>query len=242
MRSPLEDGYEWVSLGETPSTQTAAAEMLRGGSRVGVVFAKDQTAGRGRFGREWVSSPGDSLTYSLVFHAYPDHPRPHLVGMSVAVAAAGVLRCQLRWPNDLVIDKLKIGGILTELIADPAGRRIPIVGIGINLNQCAFPAELEPIATSLGLARGGQSDPESVGRRIIARLPSLPEPVSWGDLAPIWDLFDATPGKAFRLPTGEQATALGIGSEGQLLCSVGGESRSVLAAEALFGPSPSRPA
>jgi BirA family biotin operon repressor/biotin-[acetyl-CoA-carboxylase] ligase len=155
--------------------------------------------------------------------------------MSVAVAAAGVLRCRLRWPNDLVIDNRKVGGILTELITDGQGRRIPVVGVGVNLNQSEFPEELVEIATSLAIAHGGRFEPETVGRTILARLSDLPEPTSWSDLAPIWSLFDATPGKTFRLPDDRVATALGIGSEGQLMCSVEGESCSVLAAEAIFG-------
>jgi BirA family transcriptional regulator, biotin operon repressor / biotin---[acetyl-CoA-carboxylase] ligase len=237
MHAPTDGGYEWVSLEEAESTQTVAAEFVRAGARVGVVFAAEQTAGRGRFGRPWASVRGDSLTFSLVFHNYADHPRPYLIGMSVAAAAAGTLHSQLRWPNDLVEGGRKVGGILTELILDSHGRRIPVVGVGINLNQSEFPVELEDIATSIAQVRGGLYDPETIGRRILKRLMTLPEPATWSDLAPIWGLFDATPGKKFQLPSGEVAVALGVGSEGQLLCSVDGETRSVLAADAIFGAS-----
>jgi len=109
------------------------------------------------------------------------------------------------------------------------------VGVGINLNQVSFPEELSEIATSAHLIHGGQYDAEAIGLRIVSRLESLPEPSSWSALAPIWNLFDATPGKRFRLPTGEEAIALGIGSDGQLMCSVDGESQSVMAADAIFG-------
>jgi BirA family biotin operon repressor/biotin-[acetyl-CoA-carboxylase] ligase len=235
MRSPLDGGNEWRVLDESPSTQSAAAEILRSGERVGVVFAHEQTEGRGRFGRPWSSRRNDSLTYSLIFREYADHPRPYLVGMCVAIAAAGVLHCQLRWPNDLAEGGKKMGGILTELLPDENGRKVPVVGVGINLNQTEFQGELAEIATSAALIHGGSYDSEAIGRRIVSRLPDLPEPDSWEALAPIWNLFDATPGKRFRLVSGEEAIALGIGSEGQLLCSVDGESQSVLAADAILG-------
>jgi len=198
-------------------------------------FAHEQTAGKGRLGRVWLSKAGDSLTFSLIFRAYADHPKPHLIGMACALAAAGVLRCQLRWPNDLVIGELKLGGILTELLPDESGRLVPVVGIGVNLNQSEFPPEISGLATSLAIARGTHQDPQLIAHRIVERLGLLPEPNDWADLAPIWDLFDFTPGKRYKLPTGDESVALGIGSDGQLLCSVDGESRSILAAEALFG-------
>lgn len=235
MKSPTSSGEQWIELATVESTQSIAAKALLEGDPTGVVFAHEQTSGKGRFGRTWISKEGDSLTFSMIFRAYADHPRPYLVAMAASLAAAGVLHCQLRWPNDLVVGGLKLGGILTELLPDSQGRLVPVVGIGINLNQSAFPPEIETIATSLSLVRGGNYDPQLIAHRIVERLASLPEPTKWTDLQPVWDLFDATPGKRYRLQSGEEAVALGIGSEGQLLCAVDGESRAVLAAEALFG-------
>jgi BirA family transcriptional regulator, biotin operon repressor / biotin---[acetyl-CoA-carboxylase] ligase len=171
----------------------------------------------------------------VVFPAYADHPRPYLVGMAVALAAAGSIHCELRWPNDLILGARKVGGILTELITDPQGRSVPIVGVGVNLNQKTFPEEIAPIATSKALYDGGMYDPEHVARTIVDRLALLPEPSNWSDLAPVWSLFDNTPGKIYKLPDGKEATALGVGPQGELLCAVNGESTTVLAADALFG-------
>jgi BirA family biotin operon repressor/biotin-[acetyl-CoA-carboxylase] ligase len=235
MKSPTAGGEQWAEIDRVDTTQALAAEYLRHNEPFGVVFAHEQTAGKGRLGRTWLSKDGDSLTFTLIFRAYADHPKPYLVGMAAALAAAGVLHCQIRWPNDLVIGTLKVGGILTELLPDSQGRLVPVVGIGINLNQASFPPEIEASATSLSQSRGGHYEPQLIAHRIVERLAILPEPTSWSDLAPIWDLFDFTPGKKYKLPSGEEAIALGIGSEGQLLCSVDGESRAVLAAEALFG-------
>jgi len=235
MKSPTSLGEQWIEVETTASTQSLAATYLLEDSPIGVIYAHEQTQGKGRFDRTWVSQTGDSLTYSLIFRAYPDHPKPYLIGMAAALAVAGVLHCKLRWPNDLVFGELKVGGILTQLMPDSKGRLVAVVGIGINLNQQSFPPEIAEIATSLSLARGGHYDPELIGHKIVERFASLPEPDEWGDLLPIWDLFDVTPGKKYKLVSGEVSTALGIGSEGQLLCSVEGESRTVLAAEAMFG-------
>src|SRR5947209_17623403 len=91
---------------------------------------------------------------SMAFAAYADHPRPYLVGMGVAVAAAAVIRCELAWPNDLVVGGQKLGGILTELLPDQTGRRVPVVGVGINLNHKRFPAEIAGRAPNAALYNG----------------------------------------------------------------------------------------
>jgi BirA family biotin operon repressor/biotin-[acetyl-CoA-carboxylase] ligase len=220
---------------EVLSTQDLAANEVKEGQG-GVFFASHQTLGRGRFGREWVSAGGDSLSMSMAFTAYADHPRPYLVGMTVAVAAAAVLHCELAWPNDLIAGGRKLGGILTEMVSDDQGRRIPVVGIGINLNQTQFPPEIAEIAESLARYSGGSYVPLKIAEAIVERLALMPEPDHWSDLAPVWNLFDHTPGKRYQIAEGVEATALGIGPEGQLMCSVNGETTSVMAADAIFGP------
>ena len=234
MKNPLKTG-SLLHVDVCGSTQDVAAELLAKGEKVGAVLAREQTAGRGRFGRTWHSQPGESLISTLIFHDYADHPQPHLIGMSLALAGAGAFYAQVRWPNDLMICGRKVSGILTELLPDDKGRRVPVVGMGVNLNQKSFHPEIAEIATSLTLAHGGEFDAEKVLRLVLERLEELPEPTSWAALAPIWGVFDKTPGKQYKLPDGKLAVAVGVGSEGQLLCSVEGETRAVLAAEALFG-------
>lgn len=235
MRNPLSSG-SLLRVDVCGSTQDVAGDLLAKGERVGVILAREQTAGRGRFGRTWHSQPGESLISTLIFHDYADHPQPHLIGMALAAAAAGAFYAQVRWPNDLMIGGRKVSGILTELMPDERGRRVPVVGMGVNLNQRSFPPDIEETATSLALAHGGQFEAEQVLRLVLERLNELPEPSSWAALAPIWGVFDKTPGKLYKLPDGKLAVAIGVGSEAQLLCTVDGETRTVLAAEAIFGP------
>jgi BirA family biotin operon repressor/biotin-[acetyl-CoA-carboxylase] ligase len=234
VRSPLDDGV-WLEIPEVDSTQVLAGRLLAAGDPAGVVFARHQTGGKGRFGRAWLSAPGDSLTMSLIFRAYADHSAPQFIGMAVACAAAAAIKCELQWPNDLVFGAKKVGGILTEILPDESGRRVPVVGIGVNLNQRSFPPEIADRAISMAQYRGENHDPAELGRAILERLLLMPEPDSWESVQPVWMLFDHTPGKSYFLPGGQEAIALGIGPDGGLVCSANGETRSVLAAEAIFG-------
>lgn len=178
---------------------------------------------------------GESVSLSLTFPDYADHPSPWLIGMGVAAAAAGALHCRLRWPNDLFIDNKKLGGVLTEIVTDPQGRRIPIVGIGVNIRTHSFPEELRDIATSLANHRPEFPTPIEAAHQIVQRIRLAPEPDSWSSLQPQWMLFDSTPEKHYRLHDGSEAIAIGVGPRGELICAVEGETQIVLAADALFG-------
>jgi BirA family biotin operon repressor/biotin-[acetyl-CoA-carboxylase] ligase len=216
------------------STQAEAQRLLANREPVGIVLAANQTAGRGRFTREWVSAPGRSLTMSLVFGNYADHPKPWLIGMAAAVAVAGATRAQLRWPNDLSLRGKKLGGILTEVVEDDR-RRVAIVGVGVNLRPVELPPELAGSVTDLESERGAAPSAADLARTILEHLERLPEPDSWAALAPVWGLFDATPGKKYRDGQGRVLVAIGIGSDGELIASHEGETETVLAADALFG-------
>lgn len=226
----------WIELDEVGSTQDYALELLaKDPSSSAVVIAKNQTAGKGRFNREWFSEPGSSLTMSLVLGDYAGFKSPHLLGMAVAVASAAAIHSRVSWPNDLMRSGRKLGGILTQLAPDGGSGQVPIVGVGINLNVSQFPAELQETATSLLLEFGHRFEPRTVAEQIIERIRLMPEPETWAQLEPIWSLFDSTPGKRYRLIEGEEAIAIGVGPEGSLICAVDGETRNVLAADSLLG-------
>ncbi|MBI5707709.1 MAG: biotin--[acetyl-CoA-carboxylase] ligase [Armatimonadetes bacterium] len=233
----------FLEVEEVDSTQHLAARLIKeNGHAPSLIFAHHQTSGHGRHGRTWYSAPGESLTASLVFGEYANAPKPWLIGMALACAAASVLHCQLQWPNDLLARGKKLGGVLTEVFEDRDGRRIPVVGLGINLNQSSFPPEIEQRAISLTMAHeagfGGANPmaltPRNILAKVVERLPSLPEPTEWAHLSPIWDLFDATAGKLYSMPDGRQGIALRVGRDGELLLSVEGNPMAVRAAEAHF--------
>jgi BirA family biotin operon repressor/biotin-[acetyl-CoA-carboxylase] ligase len=117
-------------FGEVDSTNRVAADLVRGGAADGLVVGADhQTAGRGRRGRSWESRPGSSLLVSVVLR-----PVPPLVTLAAGVAAAEACEAvagvavDLKWPNDVLVDGAKLGGILSELVGDAA-----VVGLGLNL-------------------------------------------------------------------------------------------------------------
>lgn len=238
MKNPLDHGY--VIVDTAKSTQDLAERAIQAGQPEGAIVARMQTEGRGRFQRQWHATPDDSLTCSLVFHQYPNHPKPYLLGMAVAIAAAGALHCQLKWPNDLIISGQKVGGILTEVISNPEGQKITVVGVGINLNQREFPPEIAHRAISLFMAHGNVSDPVSTLKAIGTHIELLPEPNSWSDLEKAWSLFDDTPGTTYKPPTGEPVRAVGIGSEGQLIAELNNETVSIYAADAIIGNQPNQ--
>ena len=223
-------------MDELESTQDLVASRVLAGNRSEpIVMAGRQLQGRGRLGRTWVDEEGKSLLVSVALWEYADHPQPWLLGMAVALAAAGALQTQVRWPNDLTIGGLKVGGILTEIYDSPGGARVPVLGLGVNLSQTKMPTDLDGKATSLKVSRGHDWSPLNAWKAVLNVLETIPEPTSWEDLRPIWEVLDDTPGKKYVTPDGREAVALGLGPGGHLIASVAGETVSVLAAEAVFG-------
>lgn len=145
---------EWHScLG---STMTEAARLAAAGAPSGTVIgAEEQTAGIGRHGRSWHSEPGSGLYVSIILRRrFQPIVLPVVtlaLGLAVreAILKATDLVCDLRWPNDVLIQSKKCAGILTVLESSAI-----IAGIGINVNHSSFPDELAGIATSLRLAGG----------------------------------------------------------------------------------------
>ena len=223
-----------IVLESVDSTQRYAAEQIKGGEFLGGVLALEQTEGKGRFGRKWHSPPGECLAVSLVFTNYAKYPRPYLIGMSLAVACARAFRAQVQWPNDVVIHGRKLGGILTELLPNAEGQLIPVVGVGLNLNQSAFDDEIADVAISLVMAHGLEVEPTEALARIMQQFETLREVQTWSDLAHYWERYDATEGKRYTLNDGRIGIAKSIGPDGELICDVDGHEERVLAADALM--------
>lgn len=146
---------------KTDSTNTVAMNLGELGEPHGaVVLAEEQTAGRGRAGRKWLSekSAGIHCTVLLRPRIAPAHaPLLTLVaGLAARDAVAEELDAapDIRWPNDLLVGGRKFSGILTEMHAEPDRMHYAVVGIGINVNQSKMPAELSEIATSLRMETG----------------------------------------------------------------------------------------
>ena len=138
------------------STNTVAMRMAERGEPHGaLVLAEEQTGGRGRAGRSWVSEKSTGIYCTILLR--PPIPPAHaplltlVAGLAARDAAAEDLDSapDIRWPNDLLVGGKKFGGILTEMHAEPDRIHYAVVGIGINVNQSKMPAEIADIATSL---------------------------------------------------------------------------------------------
>jgi len=167
-------------LAETGSTNDDARAWARDGAPHGaIVLAEEQTRGRGRLGRAWMSRPGEGLYFSIVLRPkLPPAAAPPLtlaVGLALlSTARASGAEAYLKWPNDLLAVesgvRKKCAGVLTEMATSGAHIEHVIVGIGLNVNVEAFTDELAPIATSLRRCVGHALDRGAVLRRLLSAL------------------------------------------------------------------------
>jgi BirA family biotin operon repressor/biotin-[acetyl-CoA-carboxylase] ligase len=146
----------------------AAALAARGEPHGTVVVAETQTEGIGRHGHSWHSASTGGLYLSIILRLPLAPDVLPVLAMALGLALqraiddlAGVA-CDLRWPNDVLLNEKKLAGILVQT-ADTA----VIAGIGVNVNQTAFPEELRAIATSLLLETGKQRSKEELLERIV---------------------------------------------------------------------------
>ncbi len=210
------------------STNDRARRIARAGApSFSVVVADEQTRGRGREGRRWLSPPGAGLWATATLSVRPSaHPVvPLLVGIAAARAIEEVcpgLRAGIEWPNDLVVADRKVGGILCESWDDGVGSRGMAIGTGINVSQrpTDFPPELRGRASSLRAVGAPRVSKSDLAGALFAGMRSLltpaPAPLE-GALRRELARRDALVDRAVVLGTGETGTARGIGREGTLL-------------------------
>lgn len=151
------------------STMIEASQLAVAGCEQGtVVIADEQTAGQGRHGRHWHSEPNAGLYVSMVLRpALRADSLPVLtlaLGLATAdaIAETAGLECDLRWPNDVMLEGKKVAGILVQLVDSAA-----IAGIGVNVNHMAFPAEIAAEATSIRIV---SSRPQSREQLLVTLL------------------------------------------------------------------------
>jgi BirA family biotin operon repressor/biotin-[acetyl-CoA-carboxylase] ligase len=140
------------------STMVEASSLANSGAAHGtVVLADEQTAGMGRFGRSWLSHADVGIYCSVLLRLNLRAGSLPIASLVLGLAAADAIQkstqliCDLRWPNDVLIQERKVAGILTHLTD-----ACIVAGIGINVNQTAFPSGLRTPATSLRIESGGR--------------------------------------------------------------------------------------
>lgn len=238
IRTLLPPGHPWgqqiIHLPCVDSTNTYAKALAQRGAPSGtVVLADTQSGGRGRLGRSFFSPAEKGLYLSVILR--PNCAAQQLmhltcaagVAAAEAMAEAAGIEIGLKWTNDLVVGKQKLGGILTELGTNPAthATEFAIVGIGINCShtQADLPPELRAMATSLALV-GGKSDRLALAAALIDRLSHMDARLLT-DRVRLIEEFAArciTVGQDIRIVRGDtvrDAHAYGIGADGSLLVS-----------------------
>jgi BirA family biotin operon repressor/biotin-[acetyl-CoA-carboxylase] ligase len=243
-----------VCLPSTDSTMRVVAEQaLRGAPHGAAVIAEEQTAGRGRLGRSFYSPPGANLYTSILLRGAPAGMlAPTLVlasGVAVAECVAAWLgdaaRVELKWPNDVRIDRRKTSGILVELTSSAGAPSFAVLGIGVNLNvdPATFPDEFRRRATSLSAASGKPVDRVAFAQRLygsLERVLDLHASAGFSALRPRFDALFRMRGERVRVaePAGAtcEGTVVGIDADGALRLAHGGAERRVVAGEVTLLP------
>jgi BirA family biotin operon repressor/biotin-[acetyl-CoA-carboxylase] ligase len=226
-----------------PTTMDAAALVAEGGAQHGVVIVADeQTAGRGRRGTHWVSPPGAGLYFSFVAR-----PRSRSAGdgtLSLITLAAGVavrdgiaaatgLAADLKWPNDVIIGRRKLAGILAEGMAIGSAGQAVIIGVGINLQAAAYPPDVAARATSIDGELGRGVDRGLVLAEVLVhlwdRLAALDQ--SPGDILQAWRAASPS-GVGTRVEwNGQHGVTAGIDDSGALLIKTADRIERIIAGE-----------
>lgn len=171
-------GRHAIAFDEVDSTNDTAMDSARHDDADGlVVTAEFQRAGRGRQGRVWLSPPGKNLMFSVLLmdgESLQHEAVTIAAGLAVAegIEKATDARCELKWPNDVLLDGRKVAGILVE-IRSPAfaqGRRCMVIGVGINVNASPPPGEVDSPVTSLFEYIGHDFERLDVLREVLCRL------------------------------------------------------------------------
>jgi BirA family biotin operon repressor/biotin-[acetyl-CoA-carboxylase] ligase len=230
-------GTPYLYEAECESTQLllAGSELPEGA----VAVADHQTGGRGRLGRRWEEAPGTGVLVSIVLHPPPDRHLPELslvtaLATAEAVEAATGLTAQVKWPNDVMLNRRKVAGIISEL-ADG----VVVAGIGVNVNQTReqLPADAPTPPASLRTATGAEHDRAALLGSLLFRLERAYDGWRTGGLAALYEELaprDFLRGRRITVD-GEEATAHMILRDGRLEVETSsGELRALESGEVVY--------
>lgn len=230
-------------LESTPSTMDVARENLASGKIVFSeanapnmhgVMAYEQTAGRGQRGAEWFSVPRQSLCATFYYRDdYSNIERPQevslLAGVAVVEAIQEVIgeraappRLGLKWPNDILLHGKKMGGVLIEAALAADGKRVFLIGTGLNLSIPAFPPAIANIAASLAQEGEPYCSCEEMAERIarqLIRLAHIRKQDGFEAILDRWRSYDLTLGRKYLFSEANITRigfALGVSDEGYL--------------------------
>ena len=216
---------------EIDSTNTKAMKLAEEGAPHGTIVVTDhQKNGRGRRGRTWESPAGEAIAMTFLLRPKIDPNNASMLTLIAAMAVArGIedetgLKAGIKWPNDVIINRKKVSGILTEMSAQADYVNHIVVGIGINVHIDEFPEELKNIATSIFLELGIKNNRAALIERICEYFEAYFEVfLQTEDLSAISKQYDAymvnrnQPVKVLDPKDTYEGTARGITTRGELL-------------------------
>lgn len=228
-------------LPSTTSTMDVATELASAGARHGtVVVADEQTSGRGRRGAGWASPPGAGLYVSFI-------ARPSSTNLSLLTLAAGVgvrqgiqevsgFAPDLKWPNDVIVGKRKLAGILAEGLAIGTPAQAVIIGVGINVLTAAYPPDVAARATSLEGELGRAIDRDALLGAVLGgiehRLGQLDSEA--GDILQAWRVASPNAIGTHVEWDGRSGVTAGIDDSGALLVKTPGGVERIIAGELVW--------
>lgn len=182
-------GKNFLHLDTIDSTNNEAKKLAIDGNPEGtLVISEEQTMGRGRLGRNWISPKNKGIWMSLILRP---EINPIQVSKITQVAAAAVckalidmgIKTLIKWPNDIVLNDKKVCGILTEMSGELNRVNYVVVGIGINANidKDEFPEDLKPIASSLKIEVGNYIKRKELVCKILNNFEELYEELINGE-------------------------------------------------------------
>lgn len=213
------------------STNRVAKEYALSGVSDGtVVIAEEQTSGKGRMNRVWVSPPSSNILCSLIFYTSMNTSSVFRLTMLASIAvvrainnACGIV-AQIKWPNDVYINGKKVCGILTEFLADHDSTSYVVIGIGINVNfDIARHPEIKGIATCLKEAKGQKVSRLRVLKTLLEEIDTLYQNfVQTGgkDLRKQWERHSMVLNRQATIISGDEVTrgfVKGINEDGHLI-------------------------
>ncbi len=236
--SGLPPGWSVTVLESVDSTNAEAARLISTDTALpALVVAERQTVGRGRRGRKWVSPFGENLYFSLLLRI--DGGMRQLEGLSLLVGLAvvdvlhemGIKGAGLKWPNDVLVGRRKLAGILLELMGDPADVCHVVIGVGININM-QVAAEVDQSWTSLRLETGRICDRNEMAARLARTLEAYllrHQQQGFSVFQSAWERNHLWQGREVSLLSGSdsvQGRVLGIDALGALRLEVDGVEKS----------------
>lgn len=242
-------GSKIITTISTTSTNNDAISIAEDAVEGTVVITEHQTEGRGRRGRNWVSPFGMGLYFSIILK--PDLPVAKLPKMTIliGVAVANALKKlnifpQLKWPNDIILNGKKIGGVLSELFVEGDLAKYVVVGVGLNVHNKTdnFPEEISKIAGSLYTETGKNFSRLNVLTACLSEIDNaynffMKNNGELGEFAHSWNEIAWKKGEEVFITTGKEkelCKIVGLREDGVLLVEQSKKLKEVFVGEILF--------